>query len=179
MLVAAQKTEVMRPLKVLVPMIHAELNAGDAAGLEHYRRAGEMLLEAKEQVAHGGWRGWINKNFHLSIDTARRYMTLAEESQKPRARSFSSLRDVTGETGGGKISWQRPVQQVISRVNFEAFDREYENREKEGKLTRQLAHQLVDIGYKVLAAKMHPDKGGSPEAMSRLNKVRKLLKEAL
>ena len=31
-----------------------QLAAGDAAGLEHYRR-GEMLRQAKEQVRHGEW----------------------------------------------------------------------------------------------------------------------------
>ena len=35
-----------RPLKILVPLIKEELEAGDSAGLEHYRRAGEMLLES-------------------------------------------------------------------------------------------------------------------------------------
>jgi hypothetical protein len=35
-----------------------------------------------------------------------------------------------------------------------------------------LALQLIDIGYKVLSVKLHPDKGGSHDAMRRLNKVR-------
>ena len=48
-----QATRIARPVKVLVPLIQDELVAGDRAGLEHYRVAGEMLLEAREQVA---WR---------------------------------------------------------------------------------------------------------------------------
>jgi hypothetical protein len=38
---------------------------------------------------------------------------------------------------------------------------------------------MIDIGYKILSAKLHPDKaGGSHEAMTRLNAVRMRLKQA-
>jgi curved DNA-binding protein CbpA len=47
---------------------------------------------------------------------------------------------------------------------------------KERETQRTLSLQLIDIGYKVLATKLHPDKGGSPEAMARLNQVRDALK---
>lgn len=171
-----------RPLKVLVPLIKDELEAADAAGLEHYRAAGEMLQEAKEQVKHGEWAGWLQRNFHLSGRTAERYMALAEIPKTTRA-SFSSIREALGSggggSGGGKVSWQAPVQQVIARVNVDALAQERQNRENEKKLLRQLSHQLVDIGYKVLAAKLHPDKGGSTDAMKRLNEVRRILKEAI
>jgi hypothetical protein len=44
-------------------------------------------------------------------------------------------------------------------------------------LKYKLAMQLIDIGYKALATKLHPDKGGSGDAMSRLNEVRDRLKQ--
>jgi hypothetical protein len=40
---------------------------------------------------------------------------------------------------------------------------------------RALARRLIDIGYKALAKELHPDKGGSSEAMSRLGDVRRRL----
>ena len=40
-------------------------------------------------------------------------------------------------------------------------------RAQEYELKLKLATQLIDIGYKALASKLHPDKGGSPEAMTR------------
>ena len=43
---------------------------------------------------------------------------------------------------------------------------------------KTLALQLIDTGYRVLASRLHPDKGGSHEAMSRLNHVRAMLKNA-
>jgi hypothetical protein len=44
------------------------------------RRAGELLLEAREQVATFKWSGWLSKNFALSKMTAWRYMRLAEKA---------------------------------------------------------------------------------------------------
>ena len=41
---------------------------------------------------------------------------------------------------------------------------------------RQLGRQLVDIGYKALAKELHPDTGGSQEAMARLNRARDHIK---
>jgi hypothetical protein len=170
-----------RPLKVLVPLIKEELDAGDQAGLEHYRRAGEMLLEAKEQVERGEWGGWLDRHFHLTDRMAQRYMKLAE-LPKRRVASFSTLSEAVDSPRDSShaASWRQPVQEITSRVNVEALSREQQDRENEARLMRQLSHQLIDIGYRVLSAKLHPDKaGGSREAMARLNKVRSILKEAI
>ena len=170
-------TSLTRPLKVLVPLIKDELEAADAAGLEHYRKAGEMLLEAKEQVEHGEWKGWLKRNFHLSDRQAYDYIRLVEVTKIEPRRKFESLREATRPGQSSKVSWQQPVQQIASRVNVEALATERQNREKEQRLLRQLSHQLIDIGYKVLARELHPDKGGSREAMSRLNAVRDRLRQ--
>jgi hypothetical protein len=85
----ARDTQVARPLRVLVPLIKEELDAGYSAGLEHYRRAGALLIEAKSQLQHGEWRAWLKRNFVLSHETARRYMTLARENHMhAQARLF-------------------------------------------------------------------------------------------
>jgi len=47
---------------------------------------------------------------------------------------------------------------------------------EEQEARRTLALQMIDAGYKALASKLHPDKGGSPEAVMRLNQVRDLVK---
>lgn len=39
-----------------------------------------------------------------------------------------------------------------------------------------LGLRLIDIGYKTLAKELHPDMGGSQDAMARLNRVRERLK---
>ena len=174
-------TTIARPLNVLVPMIREELQAGNDAGLEHYRRAGEMLLEAKEQVKHGEWGRWIDKNFHLSFKTAQRYMLLTETLEKRRARPESTLSSLVepSRESHHRPTWHTPVQQITNRVNVEALASEERARKQEQQLIRQLGTQLIDIGYKVLATKLHPDKGGSTEAMGRLNRVRELLRRTL
>jgi len=178
-LAAVAGTEIARPLKALIPLIREELEAGDNAGIEHYRRAGEMLLEAKEQVEHGEWKGWVDRNFHLSYATATRYMQLVDLPKSRARATFTSMRGALRQTGGGKVSWQAPVQETISRVNVEALAKDRQNRERETQMLHKLGHQLIDIGYKVLSAKLHPDKGGSTEAMARLNRVRSILKDAI
>jgi hypothetical protein len=174
-----ETTALARPLSTLVPLIRKEIEAGDEAGIEHYRRAGEMLIEAKEQCEHGEWTAWVERNFHLGMNTARRYMQLADTIEKRPSGVFPSMHQAVraGESRGP--AWQAPVQRVVERVNMKALVSDEQNRAQEKRLLHTLAEQLIDIGYKVLAAKLHPDKGGSREAMARLNKVRELLKEAI
>jgi hypothetical protein len=49
-------------------------------------------------------------------------------------------------------------------------------QKREEKLIAGVALQLIDLGYKAAAIKAHPDRGGSDEAMIRLNRARDLLK---
>jgi len=85
----------------------------------------------------------------------------------------------TNRTGTAK--WRAEVQARLDAFQAQKFNLETEqtNREQERKLVGDLALEIISIGYKVLATKMHPDKGGSHEAMQRLNAARDLLKEAI
>jgi Protein of unknown function (DUF3102) len=65
-------------------MIKREIELGQAAGLEHYRKAGEMLLEAKAQVEHGGWTTWLQRNFALNITTAQTHLKSGAHKTGPR-----------------------------------------------------------------------------------------------
>jgi DUF3102 family protein len=182
---ALKETEALaRPLKVLVPLIKEEIELGDAAGLEHYRAAGEMLLEAKSQVEHGEWKGWLERNFKLSQQTASTYMKLvpALKSKNQPAGGFSSMREALRPNEPSRATWHEPVKEILNERVAPSIDRyaqERQDKEKELQLMRKLANELIDIGFKVLATKLHPDKGGSQEAMSRLNKVKNLLKQAI
>jgi hypothetical protein len=175
---------IARSLKVLIPLIQGELQEGNTAGREHYRRAGEMLLEAKEQVAYGGWGKWLKKNFDLSHSTARVYMRLAEAHKHFDSGAIkvapTSLREVTGQTERAREDRQSKQQQqfrrAMSDVAREDFTQERQDRKDEVDLHRELATELIDLGYRALATKLHPDRGGSKDAMARLNRVRDELK---
>jgi hypothetical protein len=48
-----------------------------AKGLVHFCTAGQALLRAKEQCAHGEWQAWLKANVHFSQQRASEYMRLA------------------------------------------------------------------------------------------------------
>jgi hypothetical protein len=158
--------KIARPLNVLVPLIQADLKHGSAAaeeaGLPYYRAAGEKMLEAKPQIPHGNFRNWIERNFPIRYKHARRYMQLAEETtEKSLARDFSSLGDFLRQSGNEPsynrpVSWQKPVKQIVSRVDTETLNLKKEElkRADERDAQRKLALQLIDIGYKVLAREL-------------------------
>jgi hypothetical protein len=191
-LAQSEPTEIMRPLKVLVPLIKKDLEQGDEAaqqaGMPYYQAAGEKMIEAKPQVS-GGFEAWVKRTFNISPTQARRYMSIARTTsskQNGRARTFESLREHDRHTGrdsrptGGAVrrDWTAPVDDIAERTRREM------ERIRDAELTRQqereadhkLALRLIEIGFKVLAKELHPDKGGSRDAMTRLNRVRDRLK---
>jgi hypothetical protein len=183
MAVQSEGRKVARPLKVLVPMIQSELQQGNTAGREHFIRAGEMLIEAQDQVGRGRWTQWLKQNFELSRTTAYDYMNWARhQSSGAAGRSrYTSLREMTGHTERDRKDRQSKQQQDFRRVLHEVarddFVQERQARDDEIRLHRELAEELVDIGYRALATRLHPDRGGSKGAMTRLNRVRDELKQ--
>ena len=178
---ARRQTAIARPLAKLVPLIQEELVAGDSAGLEHFRRAGEYLLEAREQVAAFKWTAWLTKNFALSKKTAWRYMRLAEvaEERGGRVLQDTTLKAVIGERlhdSERRVGAFRPISAFTAKVDTDRLSQERQILVDEIRLHRELALELVDIGYKALATRLHPDRGGSKDAMRRLNRVRDELK---
>ncbi len=55
--------------------------------LEHARRAGELLIEAKATVRHGEWLPWLSANVQFSERTAQGYMRLAAHWPELEAKS--------------------------------------------------------------------------------------------
>jgi len=64
--------------------------------LEHAKRAGELLNEAKGLVNHSEWKGWLERYFRGDVSTAQIYMRIAhrwpEVEQKRNAVPLLSLR---------------------------------------------------------------------------------------
>jgi len=171
---------VARPLKVLVPLIQNKLQQAEAASLEYYRQVGDLLLEAREQLTSGSWGSWLKKHFELSAMTAWRYMRLAERAE----HNGAVMKEPTLERAIGVqprndrryVGSMRPIRDFTARVPAERLSQERRTMEDEIRLHRELALQLIDIGYKALATRLHPDRGGSKDAMTRLNRVRDELK---
>jgi len=68
-----------RDIGVITAEIQFYKNQAGEAILEIGRR----LNEAKEQLEHGGWLGWLNESVEFSEGTAQRFMRLAREYANP------------------------------------------------------------------------------------------------
>lgn len=69
----------------LVTQINAEHDIAESSAqsaIEHARRAGELLLQAKETVGHGAWLEWLAANVRVGTRMAQNYMRLATELGK-------------------------------------------------------------------------------------------------
>jgi hypothetical protein len=182
-----------RPLKVLIPLINDALDHAHEAGIEYRRQAGALFLEAKASFnTTAEWYSWIGRTFkhrdtgnRIAETTVKRWTQLAETTKEFKvARDQQPFRNISEFTSPHREShhrpaWHEPVREALNTVNVERLMQEKQSKEKEQRLMRGLANELIDIGYKVLASKLHPDKGGSSEAMARLNRVRSILKNAI
>lgn len=68
--------------------IKAEITAAERdfeSAVAHAIKAGELLLEAKANVDHGGWLAWLEANFPGSIRSAQGYMRLARNAADAQA----------------------------------------------------------------------------------------------
>jgi hypothetical protein len=169
---------IARPLKTLIPTIQSGLQQGNDAGHDHYRRAGEMLIEAKDLVGHGGWTRWLNRNFDLGTRMASTCMRWAREHyQIGNAVSevpYGSLLDMTGATERDRnhAKAEQTFRRLLRDIARDDFVQEKQDRDAEVKLYRDPAADIIDAGYRVVAKKLHPDRGGSQDVMVRLNHVR-------
>jgi hypothetical protein len=74
----------IRPLSVLTPLIVADIKEGDDASVLHYRKVGELLLEARRKE----WRSdeefweWAVRSFKRSRKRLEQYIELAK-GRKP------------------------------------------------------------------------------------------------
>ena len=177
--------EVARPLKVLEKLIKEDIEAGDKAGMDYWRSAGEKLNEARdghyENDAAGFWK-WAEKKFGKSQYSLRTWMALGA---LPASKVFKSQRKFQIASGLSPTpnrihrDWARPVDDIADRARNEARRLAAEDaltHRQERDAEAKLGLRLIDIGYRVLAKELHPDKGGSREAMHRLGRVRDRLR---
>jgi hypothetical protein len=98
-----------------------------------------------------------------------------EEKRQKRKREGEAFRqELERQWEANREKREREMEEARKQ----ARKREREQR-REQKLEHRLALELIDSGYKLLATRLHPDKGGSLEAMTRLNAVRDKLKGSL
>ena len=120
---------------------------------------------------------WRSRNATVDIENGT-----VEPESKSRPRTVHEHRKATEPSYNKpritEPNWFEAVDTLADRARAEAI-KEAENRKEEKEAERKLAIRLIDIGFKILSQELHPDKGGSRDAMARLNRVRERLKQCV
>jgi hypothetical protein len=181
--------QIARPLNEIPPLIKERLGkiedqrkslrkSFEEMTLEDRKEIGQLLIEAKSQIRHGLWGGWLKKNVNFTQGTANDYMRLAEISSRTNFETKAEAFRATGRPDYKKPRWRAPVSELVERTK--RLELEALSKRQEREAERKLALRLIEIGYKILSVELHPDKkGGSHDAMRRLNAVRVRLKAAV
>jgi len=74
-----------------VNQLHRELSTLMLDSVQKAIKAGEILIELKLRVGHGGWRIWVERNLSFSIRTASRYMSCY--TRRDELSGVKTLRD--------------------------------------------------------------------------------------
>jgi hypothetical protein len=94
--------------------------------------------------------------------------TYAEVMSRPRAPvNEADAQRRAEEAARQHREWEQQRARREAQARAEKAEREAQ---------RELSIEITTVGYRLLAAKHHPDKGGSSEAMVRLNRARDHLK---
>lgn len=191
-------TELVRSSRELAPLITEQIQLGDLAaeeaGMPYYRKAGSLLEEARASVKledKETFEEYCERVTKKSYRQCRRYIEAHHEqvaaleyARKKRIsgrtrppKVSNSLSEMEGRRSSGSVyrEWREDVDKAAEVARKQQL-KAAEDRATEQKRMQELARKLIDIGFKVLAKELHPDKmGGSKDAMSRLNKIRERL----
>jgi hypothetical protein len=95
---------------------HQQVETALRAGLEHAKRAGELLLEAKQQCHHGEWLPWLGANVEFSERTAQAYMRVASRWDELTAKA-QHVADLPYREAIGLLA--KPAEEVDIDANLE------------------------------------------------------------
>lgn len=71
----------------LINAEHRKCREAIRSGIQYAIRCGELLIEAKAGIPHGGWSKWVADNCEFSARTARAYMQVARLPEEKRQRT--------------------------------------------------------------------------------------------
>ncbi len=183
---AERSKQIARSPKMLKPLIEQQVRLGYQAGTMFFKQAGLMLLEARESItAPQLWSRYVLSlrvdDHPITTHQAKAWMRLGRSEQlglghrgvedakrDPRTRSQAP----TGRPFGTSTRATSRELDEETQENKEKRHREFREHRRAERAEMLL---LVAAGYKQLALKRHPDKGGSSEAMHLLREARDIL----
>lgn len=105
---------------------HAAATISADSAIEHARKAGTLLLEARERCERGKWESWLRENCSdISTTTAQAYMRVA----RAPVIEADSLREALGKLAKPRES--NNPQRVAPRQATEPKEKPSENTERE------------------------------------------------
>ena len=104
------------------------------SAVESARAAGDLLLQIRKQIGHGGWTEWLQQHWDRSDRVAQKYMQLAEnwmilQAHKPKSINHA-LQLLVEETGTAKPERSRNVAGIEERQRVEKPDENSESPER-------------------------------------------------
>jgi hypothetical protein len=109
---------------------HQQTESALRASLEHARTAGQLLLEAKEKLAHGQWLPWLEANVQASVRSCQAYMRVAREWDRLQAKSATvahlSYREALAalaEPQPAKRAVRIPMPEFAPNTAYAAWDK--------------------------------------------------------
>ncbi|MBI4693428.1 MAG: DUF3102 domain-containing protein [Gammaproteobacteria bacterium] len=101
---------------------HRAAHACASKAVEHARRAGELLLEAKANIVHGEWLPWLAAHVEFSERTAQAYMRVARELPKLEGPEAQRVSDLPLRAALEALSNPSPVALYCRRLEVLASD---------------------------------------------------------
>ena len=102
LIAASSNAESLSVLAVKINDQHDRAIGHATSALEHARQAGDLLQQAKQQVPHGEWLGWLSANCKVSARQAQRYLKVANNWKaitKYDAASYLTIDDAIATVG--------------------------------------------------------------------------------
>lgn len=148
------------------------------------RDAGERYIQAKAVCPHGEWEANLKAEGATeehATDCMRYYEAvksglspdlppIKETLQKAADEAFHERVKARVKKGMPDAPPEVVEDEAAKQVAAEKAAKKAENDKEHA-----LATKLLDLGYRELAKRLHPDAGGTDDDMSRLNRVKKVL----
>src|SRR5262249_5037345 len=134
------KIEASNSLADLAARIKAEHEAVSTAlkdSVRHAIRAGNLLVEAKEQLKHGQWLPWLRDHCTISERTAQLYMRCAKNREAIEAQIRNGVADLSLNEAAAMLMLSSDVRKLL------AFARDCEGLSAEELIERIAAEGIA------------------------------------
>jgi len=134
---------------------HTAVSTALKDSVRHAIAAGELLIEAKNQVPHGQWLPWLQDHCSMSERTAQLYMRVAKNRAEIEVQMRNDVADLTLNEAAAMLALSSDIRKLFQ------FTREIESLDGEDIIKACLAANIpviVDHNYNPLAGRSDEEK---------------------